>query len=200
MKSVEDQQMKIRLSKTLYVTERKAWRSWLANNHGKENEIWLIYCRKSSGEPRISYNDAVEEALCYGWIDSIVKHIDDERFAQRFSPRKPTSKLSQMNRERIRQLIAKKKMTKAGLAAVAHVFDPVDEGEFIIPRDILEALKKDKQAWYNFQRLPTSYKRIRIAYIEHARKRGAQQFHKRLHNFIRLTAKNQCFGFVKEMY
>ena len=200
MKSLKNRQKEMQLGKTLYATERMTWRSWLAKNHDKENEIWLVYFRKSSRRRRISYNDAVEEALCYGWIDSNVKGIDDECFAQRFSPRKPTSKLSQMNRERIRQLIAKKKMAKAGLAAVAQVFDPAKEERFIIPKDILDAIKKDKQVWRNFQRFPESYKRIRIAYIEHARRRGVEPFQRRLQNFIRLTAKNERFGFVKEMY
>ena len=99
------------LGKTLYVTDRKKWRSWLAKNHNKEKDIWLIYYRKSSGKKRIPYNDAVEEALCYGWIDSIQKRIDEEKFAQRFSPRKPNSVLSQMNKERIHKLIEQKKMT-----------------------------------------------------------------------------------------
>jgi uncharacterized protein YdeI (YjbR/CyaY-like superfamily) len=200
MKLLKNRQKEMQLGKTLYVTERMAWRSWLAKNHDKENEIWLVYFRKSSHRRRISYNDAVEEALCYGWIDSNVKGMDDECFAQRFSPRKPTSNLSQMNRERIRQLTAKKKMTKAGLAAVAHVFCPAKEEKFIIPKDILEAIKKDKQAWHHFRRFPKSYKRIRIAYIEHARRRGVEPFQRSLQNFIRLTAKNKRFGFVKEMY
>src|SRR3972149_11371742 len=108
----------------LYVTNRKEWRKWLAKNHKNQKEIWLIYYRKETGKPRIPYDDAVLEALCYGWIDSIVKKIDNERFVQRFSPRKSTSILSQMNKERIRELIEEKKMTKWGLDAIAHVFNP----------------------------------------------------------------------------
>src|SRR5919106_655260 len=113
--------------KTLYTADRREWRRWLRQNHRNEPEIWLVYYRKDSGKPRISYNDAVEEALCFGWIDSVLRKIDDERFAQRFSPRRPTSALSQMNRERIRKLIGQKKMTKAGLDAIAHAFDPAEK-------------------------------------------------------------------------
>ena len=98
------------IGKTLYVTDRKDWRKWLSRNYEKEKEIWLIYYRKHSNKPRISYNAAVEEALCYGWIDSTFKGIDEEKFAQRFSPRRPKSKLSEMNKERIQQLIQKKKI------------------------------------------------------------------------------------------
>ena len=187
--------------KILYVTNRKEWRSWLSKNHKKLDEIWLVYYKKNSGKTRIPYNDAVEEALCYGWIDSTVKGIDQESFAQRFTPRKSKSKLSQMNKERVREMIARKKMTKAGLKAIEHVFDPdkdMDE-ELIIPPDILKALKSDKEVWKNFQNFPEKYKRIRIGYIEHVRIRSEEEFKKRLNHFIKMTAKNKRFGYVKEM-
>lgn len=120
------------IGKTLYVDDRKQRRSWLARNHYKGREIWLAYYRKSSsGKPWIPYNDAVEEALCYGWIDSSsLKGIDDERFAQRFSPRRPPSALSEMNRERINRLIKEKKMTTTGLAAVSKFFGEDKERRF----------------------------------------------------------------------
>ena len=147
----------MKLGKTLYIQNRKDWRTWLGKNYDKEKEIWLIYPRKSSGRSRIEYNDAVEEALCFGWIDSTVKNVDKERFAQRFSPRKPTSHLSQMNRERVRKLITQRKMTKAGLAAIARVFDPeAEEERFVVPPDILAELKANPEAWKNFQNLPES--------------------------------------------
>lgn len=191
----------MKLGKTLYITDRKVWRVWLAKHHQSETEIWLVYYRKETGKPRISYNDAVEEALCYGWIDSTIKSLDKERIAQRFSVRKKTSVLSQMNKERVHTLIAKKKMTKAGLAAIAHVFSPAKDKvkHFVIPADILESLKVNKQAWRNFQRFPDSYKRIRIAFIESRKRHGKIQFQKSLDHFIDMTAKNKRFGFVKEM-
>lgn len=92
------------IGKTLYVINRKKWREWLRKNHKNEKDIWLIFFKKESGKPRLPYNDAVEEALCYGWIDSIVKKNDGEKFAQRFSPRKKNSFLSDMNKERICKL------------------------------------------------------------------------------------------------
>src|SRR5256884_7635869 len=108
---------------TLYVNHRRQWRAWLASHHRTAPEIWLIYYKKHGGRPRIPSSDAVEEALCYGWIDSITKPVDEDRWAQRFSPRRPSSRLSAMNRERVRRLIAARRMTKAGLARIAHVFD-----------------------------------------------------------------------------
>ena len=91
------------VGKTLYAKNRREWRAWLAKHHRAAPEIWLIYYKKESGKPRIPYNHAVEEALCYGWIDSILKPVDARRYAQRFSPRRSTSRLSEMNRERVRR-------------------------------------------------------------------------------------------------
>ncbi|MBN2127568.1 MAG: YdeI/OmpD-associated family protein [Candidatus Diapherotrites archaeon] len=188
----------MKIGKLLYLDTRKQWRSWLAKNHDKEKEIWLVYYRKSSGKKRIPYAFAVEEALCYGWIDSILKTIDEEKFAQRFSPRKPNSMLSEMNKERIRRLIKKNKMTSAGLKAVKHLFDKskhMDE-ELIIASDILKALKSDKTAWNNFQNYSEGYKKVRIGYIEHLRNRK-ELFNKSLNHFIKMTAKNKQFGSLK---
>src|SRR5262245_54413461 len=128
------------ITETLYVTNRKVWRAWLKKHHKTKKEIWLVFYNKSSGKKRIPYNDAVEEALCFGWIDSTVKKLGPESFAQRFSQRNPKSGWSEMNKERARRLIAAKKMTKAGLALLGHVH----LAEFIVPKDILKALQTDK--------------------------------------------------------
>jgi len=187
------------LGKTLYVTNRKDWRTWLRKNHAKEKEIWLVYYRKSSGRPRIPYNDAVEEALCFGWIDSNQKGIDEKRFAQRFTPRKRTSPLSEMNKERVRRLITQGKMTNIGLKAVSKFFDmDIDRTERLtIAQDILVPLKADKRAWNNFKRFPEGYKKVRIGYIESRRRHGDRMFNKSLGHFIEMTAKNKKFGMVK---
>jgi len=185
------------LGKTLYVTNRKQWRSWLTKNHNKEKEIWLIYYRKSSGKKRIPYNDAVEEALCYGWIDSIIKGIDNERFAQRFSPRKPNSVLSQLNKERIHELIKQNKMTDNGINAVKHAFDELSRNsKCVIKDDILKLLKEEKTTWENFKKFPESYKRIRIGWIEEARTRP-ELFKKRLEYFLKKTANNKKYGMMQ---
>jgi uncharacterized protein YdeI (YjbR/CyaY-like superfamily) len=190
----------VEIGKTLYVTNRTAWRAWLAKHHESEPEIWLIFYKKSSGKPRISYDDAVLEALCYGWIDSIVKTVDDESFAQRFSPRKSHSNLSQMNKVRLQELIKAKKMTKAGLDAIAGLFDPVEEAKkaFTISPGILKALQANPDAWKYFQTLPESYKRIRIEYIESRKRHGVGMYTSALNNFVKMTAQNKRIGFVKE--
>lgn len=189
------------IGKTLYVSNREKWRSWLQKNHNKENEVWLIYYRKATDKPRIPYNDAVEEALCFGWIDSTQKKMDEERLVQRFTPRRKDSQLSQSNKERIDRLIAEGKMTQAGLDAVAHAYQPDKalKEKFVIPADILQPLKANQQAWENFQKFPDTYKRIRIAYIDTRRRHGREMFETSLNNFINRTAQNKRIGFMKEL-
>jgi uncharacterized protein YdeI (YjbR/CyaY-like superfamily) len=178
------------ITKTLYVTNSKDWRKWLRKHYKTEREIWLVYPKKDSGIPRIAYNDAVEEALCFGWIDSIVKKLDKERTVQRFTPRKPNAKYSQANIERLRMLMAKKKVIKEVTESVKDLINK----NFKIRPDILKAIKSNKEAWRNFQKFSAPYKRIRIAFIEGARKRP-NEFKKRLRHFIEMTEKNKMFGF-----
>ncbi|HEV8379977.1 MAG TPA: YdeI/OmpD-associated family protein [Gemmatimonadales bacterium] len=182
----------MKIGKTLYVKNRKEWRSWLAEHHKTASEIWLIYYKKTSGKPRIPYNDAVDEALCYGWIDSLVKPLDAHKYAQRYSPRKKTSRLSDMNRERVRRLIKSGRMTKAGLAAIEHT----GQRSATLPADILARLKRDPTTWKNFQKFPASYKRIRIGWIDAARQRR-EAFEQRLRYFLKMTAQNKRFGMVQ---
>lgn len=178
------------ITKTLYITNPKDWRNWLKKNYKSEKEIWLVYPKKETGKPRIEYNDAVEEALCFGWIDSIIKTLDEGNTVQRFSPRKPKAKYSQANIERLRALVAQKKVIKE----VAETLQEILEEKFIFPADILKALKANKEAWRNYQKFSDSYKRIRIAFIDGVRDRP-EEFKKRLHHFIEMTEKNKMFGF-----
>jgi len=178
------------ITRTLHVTNPKDWRNWLKKNYKTEKEIWLVYYKKGTGKPRIEYNDAVEEALCFGWIDSIVKTLDEERTVQRFSPRQLKAKYSQANIERLRSLVARKKVIKEVADTLADVLNE----EFVIPTDILQAIKANDEAWKNFQKFSDSYKRIRIAFIDGARNRP-EEFNKRLSYFVRMTEKNKMFGF-----
>ncbi len=177
------------ITKTLYVKSRKEWRTWLEKNHDKATDIWLVYYRKASGKPRIPYHEAVEEALCFGWIDSILKGVDRERLAQRFSPRKPKSNWSILNLERMKRLIKSGLMTSAGLT-----YYP-GETQFNIPKDILKEIKKDKELWENFQKFDESYQTIRIGFIEGARTRP-EEFKKRLNYFLKKTKEGKKFGMV----
>src|SRR5206468_2252283 len=145
-------------------------------------------------KPRVPYNHAVEEALCYGWIDSILKPIDGDCWAQRYSPRKPTSRLSAMNRERVRRLIAAKRMTKVGLTSIEHDFDQKKDTKqkvtWKVPADIERRLQAEPAVWKHFQRFPASYKRIRVGWIDAARHRR-QVFEQRLRYFMKMTAQHK---------
>ncbi len=178
------------ITKTLYVTEPKDWRAWLKKNYQTEKEIWLIYPNKGTGRPRIEYNDAVEEALCFGWIDSTAKTLDEEHTAQRFSPRRPKAKYSQANQERLRSLTQQGKVTKEALDSLGDILTE----KFEFPPDILKAIRVNKEAWKNYQKFSDSYKRIRIAFIDGART-PPEEFKKRLRYFIEMTEKNKMFGF-----
>jgi uncharacterized protein YdeI (YjbR/CyaY-like superfamily) len=189
------------IGKTIYVNSRDEWRSWLEKNSNKENEIWLIYYNKKSGKPRIAYDHAVEEALCFGWIDSIVKKIDADSVAQRFSPRRKKSELSALNRVRVKRMIEQGKMTDAGLLSLNHhmMFSEgklTEHKPFSMPADILKILKKDPQTWKYFNSFPDDYKQVRIAYIDHARIRP-EEFTKRLNNFLKKTKQNKMFGSLR---
>lgn len=180
------------ITTTVYVATRAKWREWLNENHNSETEIWLIYPRKSSGRSRIPYNDAVEEALCFGWIDSIEKPMDDDSSAQRFTPRKQKSNWSELNKERARRMIEAGKMTESGFANLGDL----SVENFSIAPDILEAIQADKTTYNNFERFPDYYKRIRIGFVEEVRKQP-DVFQKRLAHFIKMTAKNKRFGTIK---
>jgi uncharacterized protein YdeI (YjbR/CyaY-like superfamily) len=187
----------VEIGKTLYVKDRKSWRAWLRKNYNRKSEIWLIYYKLNSGKKRIPYDVAIEEALCFGWIDSIAKPIDQQKYAQRFSPRRPGSQLSETNRERVRRLIKSRRMTRAGLAAITHAFRQTEKPKRVTPaNDVLEALQSDKQTWANFQKFPQTYKRIRIWWIEASRNRP-EVFRQRLAYFVKMTAQNKKFGMVQ---
>jgi uncharacterized protein YdeI (YjbR/CyaY-like superfamily) len=98
------------ITETLYVTDRSAWRKWLQENYRQKSEIWLVYYKKHTGKPTIPYEHAVEEALCFGWIDGIEKRIDDERYAGRFTPRNPKTPYAESNQARLRRLLAEGKV------------------------------------------------------------------------------------------
>ncbi len=177
-------------SKILFVADRTEWRSWLSKNFDHEREVWLNFPNKSSSRQKISYNDAVEEALCFGWIDSTAKAFDAESHIQRFTPRNPKSFYSQPNKERLKWLDQQNLLHPSVKEAVKGVL----EEKFVFPEDIIQVIKSDEAAWKNYIRFSPSYQRIRVAYIDGARSRP-EEFEKRLANFIRKTRENKLIGF-----
>jgi uncharacterized protein YdeI (YjbR/CyaY-like superfamily) len=181
-----------------YFETRLEWRAWLAENFGTAKEVWFVFPNKCSGKTGVLYNDAVEEALCFGWIDSTVRALDREQKIQRFTPRRSRSAYSQPNKERLRWL------SDNGMihpALEAHVRAVLAE-PFVFPEDILRRLREDAVVWANYERFSDSYKRIRVAYIEAARV-STEEFEKRLRNFIAKTRAGKMvagYGGIEKYY
>src|SRR5262245_5210079 len=169
------------IRKTLYVTSREEWRAWLTEHYQSETEVWLIYYKKHTGRPRITYDDAVEEALCFGWIDSIGKRMDDEKFAQKFTPRRDGAKWSALNKLRVRKLIREGRMTEAGLAKIDLVLLGEEaqakqgKGDVDIPLFVKQGLMANVKAWENFQNLAPSHRRNYIRWIMDAKKKETRE-------------------------
>ena len=181
-----------------YTSERSEWRNYLADHFESSSEIWFVFPMKESGEKSLSYNDAVEEALCFGWIDSVIKHIDEMHRAQRFTPRRKGSPYSRPNIERLIWLDSQGMIHPK----VRDDILPIIRTPFVFPEDIIDALKQDDTVWENYQRFSEPYQRIRIAYIDAARKRP-EEFQKRLSNCIEKTRRNKLimgYGGVEKYY
>jgi uncharacterized protein YdeI (YjbR/CyaY-like superfamily) len=183
----------------LHFSDREEWRSWLKRNHDAEKEIYMIFYKKHTGKPNISYDAAVEEALCFGWIDSIIRRIDDEKFERKFTPRTGKSRWSRLNRQRACRMIKEGKMTAAGLVMILEAkkngewFKNVSiEKEFRIPSFMREALAANRKALNNFNKLARSYKRQYVGWISSAKKEETRQ--RRLEEALRLLEMNEKLG------
>ena len=172
-----------------YSVDRSEWRQWLQDNFETAEDIWFAMPLKDSEKPGIIYNDAVEEALCFGWIDSIAGSIEGFNL-RRFTPRRKGSTFSRPNIERMIHPKVRPEVEK------------LITTEYVFPKDIIRAIKKDEEAWENFQSFSDSYKRIRVAYIDAARGRP-KEFKKRLKYFIDRTHQNKIIighGGVEKYY
>ncbi|MEJ2759331.1 MAG: YdeI/OmpD-associated family protein [Anaerolineales bacterium] len=181
----------------LEVHSRSEWRAWLAANHNKESEIWLVYYKKVSGIPSIPYNASVEEALCFGWVDSIIKRIDEQKYARKFTPRKPESRWSPSNIRRVEKMIAAGKMTEHGLALVEAAKqsgswdNPVTKPEldFTIPDAFAQALEQNPQARETFESLAPTYQKQYLAWIITAKRPETKA--RRIEESVRLLAQGK---------
>lgn len=174
----------------LYFSERTAFRAWLAEHHATATEIWLCEPDVHTALPRMPYLDSVLEGLCFGWIDGVAKRIDDHWVAQRYTPRKPKGRWTELNKHRARQLIEAGRMTAAGLKTLP----PLDTSLFSIASDILASLQEDADVWSRFQQMPPAYVRIRIDYIEE-RRRLPVEFQKSLSSFKKKTLEGKLYGY-----
>lgn len=161
---------------TFHATERKEWREWLEKNHHTSIGVWLIYYKVKSGKPSIRYSEAVKEALCFGWIDSKVKSLDEKRYMQVFTPRKPKSVWSKLNKQYIEQLLKQGLMTEAGIKKIEaakqdgswNKLDAIEE--LIIPADLKQALEANETANKYFEAFNNLSKKNILFWIETAKR------------------------------
>lgn len=166
----------------LYVKNRDEWRKWLEENHSIAKGIWLIYYKKLSGKPRIPYSEAVEEALCFGWIDGKIKRVDDNYYIQWFTPRRPGSRWSKLNLSRVQKLITEGRMRPEGMTAYMEAekrprlnYDIKSEANLSIPDDLMKALKSNSVAYNNFINFPPSSRKLYIFWLNDAKRAETRQ-------------------------
>jgi uncharacterized protein YdeI (YjbR/CyaY-like superfamily) len=185
------------ITRTFTAPDRAAWRTWLTGHASTDTEIWLVYFKKHTGKPTVSYLDSLEEALCFGWVDSLIQKIDDDRYARKFTPRKTGSEWSKVNQRLAAKLIREGRMTEAGLARVdfslAEVEPPRQRPVDMPPPGWLKTgLRTSPLAWENFEKLPPSHQRRYIAWISDAKREETRR--KRIREAIALLEGNKRLG------
>ena len=186
--------------KTYHPSNRIEWRAWLKKHYKTESEVWLVYYKKHTSKPNIAYDDAVEEALCFGWIDSIIQKIDNDKYARKFTPRKKNSKWSALNKTRVIKMIKAGRMTNAGKAVLNFSGAEDDYGrtpehtaDLLKPPSFLQqVLLKNHKAGENFQKLAPSYRRQYIAWLSAAKTKETRN--KRIKEAISLLIQNKKLG------
>lgn len=179
----------------LYFTDKDGWRRWLEQNHTFQNEAWLVHYMKHTGKTGITYKDAVNEALCFGWIDSLLRDIDDEKFAQRYSLRKKDSYWSEANKKSAVNMITQGRMTEAGLENFRQAVESgecdasVSRRSSDIPHDLEKALAANRKAQDNFRKFPTLRQKQLIWRITHSNSRQMRQ--DRINETVRLADQNK---------
>jgi uncharacterized protein YdeI (YjbR/CyaY-like superfamily) len=173
----------MQITQTFTPKDAADWHAWLEQHHATEKEVWVVYFKPASGKTGLSYEASVEEALCFGWIDSIIQKIDEACYARKFNPRRAGSYWSASNKARMEKLLREKRVTAAGLA----VFDPsapesasvtgqsIRRGATPIPQEIQQKLQQNEAAWATFSQLPPSHQRQYIGWIMSAKKEETRQ-------------------------
>jgi len=185
----------------VYCPDREAWRGWLSKNHSTSEGVWLIYYKKPSGKARVPYDAAVEEALCFGWIDGKIKRINEEYYQQWFAPRRKGSRWSVLNVNRVRKLIGEGRMEAPGLASFR---EAIEKPELIydlstvttpeLPEDLLEGLKENRVAFDNFMNFTEASRRMYLLWLESAKRQETRS--KRIATIISRSEKNEKPGMM----
>ena len=187
----------MKITQTFTAPDLDSWREWLVEHGDHVNEIWLVYYKAGTGKTGISYNDSLEEALCFGWVDSLIQKIDEEKYARKCTPRKPGSKWSELNKHLVAKLVREGRMTAAGLARVD--FDlqeaPLSRPkrpELPLPAWLKAGLMTSPRAWENFSKMPPSHRRNYILWISDAKKDVTRQ--RRIQEAIARLEKDETLG------
>ncbi len=180
--------------KTIDLRTRAQWRKWLRAHYDSVSEIWLVFHKSHTGTTSIDYDDAVEEALCFGWVDSLVRRLDDERYARKFTPRNADSRWSAINRRRYASLEARGLLEPAGIERppTKRGYAPRASIGTALPAYIEKALKANARAWREFQQLAPSYRRSYVGWIDSAKKEETKA--RRIEEAIRLLAAGEKLG------
>lgn len=180
--------------KTLDLRARKDWRSWLKKHHASESGVWLVFHKRHTRTACIGYADAVEEALCLGWVDSLIKRLDESRYARKFTPRSDNSRWSTINRKRYSDLKARGLLAEPGLKRppTERSGDASAVSPKVIPPYIRKRLQANARAWRYFESLAPSYRRAFIAWIDAAKREETRE--RRIREAIRLLAAGQKLG------
>jgi uncharacterized protein YdeI (YjbR/CyaY-like superfamily) len=182
--------------KTLDVRSRTRWRAWLEANHGSASEIWLVYHKPHTGKMSIDYEESVEEALCYGWVDSLIRRLDDDRYARKFTPRKSGSIWSDPNRARYAKVEALGLLAQAGRerAPTANRYPRRRKRSSALPAYIEKAFKTDARAWATFERLTPRERIMYVGWIENAKREETKA--RRIEKCVRQLAAGKKLGLV----
>lgn len=167
----------MKITKSFTPSDPADWREWLTKNHDREKEVWLVYFKPASGKSNIDYESSVEEALCFGWIDSIIQKINENKYARKFNPRRMESTWSETNKRRVIKVISEGRMTEAGMAKVTFDLKRVDVNRQKVkrppvemPEKIEQAIKSQPKVWEAFQKINPSLKRNYILWLSDAKK------------------------------
>lgn len=178
-------------SEILEVDDGAGWRSWLKDNHLTKKEVWLVFRKKGKS---LAYDEALDEALAYGWIDSLVKRVDEVRYVRKFTPRSPSSIWSSSNINRVNNLTAKGRMTRRGLEAFARrtskisQLERIDGARLKVPEDLLKALRGNPSAWKNFENFAPSHRKKYLIWVMSAKRPETRR--KRIAEAVELVSRN----------
>jgi uncharacterized protein YdeI (YjbR/CyaY-like superfamily) len=185
-------------SQNIYrATDRESWRAWLTANHAAVKEVWVLFPKKNTGQPCMSYEDSVEEALCFGWVDSIIKRVDDETYARKFTPRTDKVNWSEVNKRRVAKCIREGRMTEIGMAKIQYSESSKQSRPAIpkvvpVPSFMIKAMEAKPTALANFNALPPSEQRRYALWVTMAKRQETRE--RRLRESIEMLAANRRLG------